>query len=78
MATTKRRLNITLAPDVEKLITQIAKRDRVPEATKISEKISELLNISLMMEEDKAFSLLGENRLKEKGKKLTHADVWGK
>ena len=74
MATTKRRLNITLAPDVEKLITQIAKRDRVPEATKISE----LLNISLMMEEDRAFSLLGEGRLKERGKKLTHADVWGK
>ena len=73
MATTKRRLNITLAPDVEKLITEIAKRDRVPEATKISE----LLNISLMMEEDKAFSLLGENRLKEKGKKLTHGEVWG-
>lgn len=72
MATTKRRLNITLAPDVEKLITEIAKRDRVPEATKISE----LLNISLMMEEDKAFSLLGENRLKEKGKKLTHNEVW--
>jgi hypothetical protein len=74
MTTTKRRLNITLAPDVEKLITQIAKRDRVPEATKISE----LLNISLMMEEDRAFSLLGEGRLKERGKKLTHADVWGK
>lgn len=74
MATTKRRLNITLAPDVEKLITQIAKRDCVPEATKISE----LLNISLMMEEDRAFSLLGESRLKEKGKKLSHAEVWGK
>lgn len=74
MATTKRRLNITLAPDVEKLITHIARRDRVPEATKISE----LLNISLMMEEDRAFSLLGESRLKEKGKRLTHADVWGK
>ncbi|OHA82769.1 MAG: hypothetical protein A2937_02970 [Candidatus Yonathbacteria bacterium RIFCSPLOWO2_01_FULL_47_33b] len=74
MATTKRRLNITLAPEVEKMITHIAKRDRVPEATKISE----LLKISLMMEEDKAFSLLADNRLKEKGKKLTHTEVWGK
>lgn len=74
MTTTKRRLNITLAPEVERLITQIAKRDRVPEATKISE----LLNISLIMEEDKAFSLLAESRLKEKGKKLTHAEMWGK
>lgn len=63
-----------MAPEVEKLITHIARRDRVPEATKISE----LLNISLMMEEDRAFSLLGENRLKEKGRKLTHAEAWGK
>jgi hypothetical protein len=73
MTTTKRRLNITLAPDIEKLITHIAIRDRVPEATKISE----LLKISLLLEEDKAFSMLGENRLKEKGKKFTHEQVWG-
>ena len=72
MTTIKRRLNITLAPDIEKLITHIAKRDRVPEATKISE----LLKISLAMEEDKAFTVLAESRLKEKGKKLTHKEVW--
>lgn len=74
MATTKRRLNITLAPDVEKFITNIAKRDRVPEATKISE----LLRVSLVMEEDMALSSLAERRLKEKGRKLTHTEVWGK
>ncbi len=72
MATTKRRLNITLSPNVDKLITHIAKRDKVPEATKISE----LLTISLALEEDKAFSFLSEERLKEKGKKLTHKEVW--
>lgn len=72
MTTTKRRLNVTLAPDVEKFITQIARRDRVPEATKISE----LLKASLIMEEDKAFALLAEDRLEEKGKKLTHAQLW--
>lgn len=74
MATTKRRLNVTLSPDVEKFISEIAKRDRVPEATKISE----LLRVSLIMEEDMALSSLAEGRLKEKGKKLTHAEVWGK
>lgn len=74
MTTIKRRLNITLSPDIDKLITHIAHRDRVPEATKISE----LLKISLVMEEDKAFSLLAENRLKEKGKRLTHKEVWDK
>lgn len=73
MTTTKRRLNITLAPEVEKIITQIAKRDRVPEATKISE----LLKVSLIMEEDRAFALLAEDRLKDKGRTLTHDEVWG-
>jgi hypothetical protein len=74
MTTIKRRLNITLSPDIDKLITHIAKRDRVPEATKVSE----LLKISLAMEEDKVFSFLAESRLKQKSKKLTHKEVWGK
>jgi hypothetical protein len=74
MATTKRRLNITLSPEVEALISMIAKRDQVPEATKVSE----LLTISLALEEDKAFSLLGDARLKEKKTNwLSHKDVWG-
>ena len=75
MATTKRRLNITLSPEVDELITRIAKRDRVPEATKVSE----LLNISLALEEDKAFSILADARLNDKKVKwLSHADVWDK
>ncbi len=75
MATTKRRLNITLSPEVDELITRIAKRDRVPEATKVSE----LLNISLALEEDKAFSVLSDERLSDKKVKwLSHVDVWGK
>ncbi len=75
MATTKRRLNITLSPEADELITRIAKRDRVPEATKVSE----LLNISLALEEDKAFSVLADERLGDKKVKwLSHVDVWGK
>ena len=74
MATTKRRLNITLSPEVDALISLIAKRDRVPAATKVSE----LLNISLALEEDKAFSILADERLNEKDvQRLSHNDVWG-
>lgn len=73
MATTKRRLNISLSKEVESLISVLAKRDQVPEATKVSE----LLLTSLALEEDKALSLLAEARLKEKGKKISHTDVWG-
>ena len=75
MATTKRRLNITLSPEAGALVTMIAKRDRVPEATKVSE----LLNISLALLEDKAFSILADTRLSDKKVKwLSHADVWEK
>ena len=74
MATTKRRLNITLSPEVDVLISMIAKRDQVPEATKVSE----LLATSLALEEDRAFSLLADARMKEKNIKwLSHKDVWG-
>lgn len=73
MATTKRRLNITLSPEVDTLLTFIAKRDQVPEATKVAE----LLNISLALEEDQAFSLLADERLNIKGKILSHKEVWG-
>ncbi len=74
MATTKRRLNITLSPEVDALISLIAKRDQVPEATKVRE----LLNISLALEEDKAFSILADERLNQKNvKRLSHSDVWG-
>jgi hypothetical protein len=73
MATTKKRVNISLSPQMEKIITHIAKRDNVPEATKISE----LLAISLDMLEDSALSLLGDIRVAEKVKYLSHEEVWG-
>jgi hypothetical protein len=71
--TTTKRLNISLSKEVEALVLTLAKRDRVPEATKVSE----LLLTSLALEEDKALSLLAESRLRIKGKKLSHTDVWG-
>lgn len=73
MATTKRRLNISLSKEVEEIVTLLAKRDRIPEATKVSE----LLLTSLALEEDRALSLLAESRLKEKTKKLSAKEVWG-
>ena len=73
MTTLKRRLNITMTPEVEKLLSHMAKRDNAPQATKISQ----LLRISLMLEEDRAFSILGDQRFNEKTKKLSHKEVWG-
>ncbi len=74
MATTKKRLNITLSPDSELLITALAARDKVPAATKVSE----LLEEALTLVEDEVLSELGEERLRNKNKKrLSHTDVWG-
>ena len=33
--------------------------------------------LGVSFKEDKVFSLLAEKRLKEKGKKLSHEEVWG-
>lgn len=75
MATTKRRINITLSPHSDALLRKLAKRDRVPAATKVSE----LLDISLALEEDVAFSKVADSRLSEKNIKWkSHKDVWGK
>ncbi len=74
MATTKRRLNITLAPDVEKMITRIAKRDRMPEATKVVQLVEQALEI----EEDTIWEQIAEERFKSAKKWLTHDQVWKK
>jgi len=72
MATTKKRLNITLNSDLEKMISKIAKRDNVPEATKAAE----LLEMAILVEEDIAWDTLAKNREKEGGKFITHNKAW--
>ena len=73
MATTKKRINITLSPEMEKAISQIAKRDRVPEATKAAELIAK----ALMVEEDAVWEKFAEERFKNAKGWLTHKQVWG-
>lgn len=72
MATTKKRLNISLSPELEIAITGIAKRDKVPAATKATE----LLELALEIEEDVFFGRLAEGRIKAGGKRLSHEEVW--
>ncbi len=74
MATTKKRLNITLSPDLEWALSEIAKRDSVPEATKASE----LLRDALLVEEDVVWARLAEERYKDKSKTVSHKKAWGK
>lgn len=75
MATTKRRLNISLPAEAEALIFSLARRDKVPAATKARE----LLEQSLALIEDEVLTTLAEERLHSASKKrLTHTAVWGK
>lgn len=74
MATTKKRLNITLSESTEAVVLALAKRDAVPAATKIRE----LLEQSLLLVEDEVLSNLGEKRLSSLPKKtLSHKSIWG-
>ncbi|HMO78478.1 MAG TPA: hypothetical protein PKD95_04780 [Candidatus Paceibacterota bacterium] len=73
MATTKKRLNITLSPESEILISLLAKKDKVPAATKVRE----LVEHSLSLVEDEFLSQLGANRIKSNKSELSHDAVWG-
>ncbi len=60
MATTKKRINITLSKSTDKVLAAIAKRDGVPAATKAAE----LLDLALEIEEDRILGDVAAYRLK--------------
>jgi len=72
MATTKKRINITLPPAEEEAISKLAKRDQVPEATKAAQ----LLRLALEIEEDEVWDQIATKRLKTSKKMLSHKEVW--
>lgn len=72
MATTKQRLNITLSPRTKKLVREISRRDKMPEATKVSI----LLDKALEIEEDILWVNLAIHRSTEKSKHFTHKEAW--
>ncbi len=73
MATTKKRVNISLSKELEQQVMALAERDSVPTATKITE----LLRQSVELEEDRLFSKIVSERRSKPGKRLSHAEVWG-
>ncbi|OGG67625.1 hypothetical protein A3C21_00410 [Candidatus Kaiserbacteria bacterium RIFCSPHIGHO2_02_FULL_59_21] len=74
MATAKTRLQITLAPDIGPAIKLLAKRDRVPAATKAAE----LLRQAIEMEEDLYLSKIADERLKGRVRWVKDSDkIWG-
>ena len=72
MATKKRRLNITLTPEMEEFISILAKRDKVPEATKVSQILEEALEEM----EDQIWLEIAEEREAERGPYVSHEELW--
>lgn len=72
MATTKKRINISVSDAVEEAVATLAKRDRVPQATKAAE----LLKLALEIEEDTYFSKVAEERMKDTSGFISHEEAW--
>lgn len=72
MSTTKKRINISLPADTERILSRLAKRDNVPEATKAAS----LLRLALEIEEDEVFDQLARTRDKKGASFLSHEDAW--
>lgn len=72
MATTKKRLNISLSKDLEKAVEEVAKRDGIPVATKAAD----LLRLGLEIDEDVLLEHVASERYRTAKKWLTHDEVW--
>ena len=72
MPTTKSRLNISLPDEVRDALSQLARRDNMPTATKAER----LLEIGLELEEDRIWDSIASKRDKDGAKFLTHDQVF--
>lgn len=72
MPTTKKRLNISLTPELERMLEKVAKRDNVPEATKASA----LLELALEIEEDETYDQIAKKRDTRKSIFVSDVDAW--
>jgi hypothetical protein len=70
MPTLKRRLNVTLPnSEFEKCLTELAKQDQVPQATKLIQ----LAQIGL---EDELWARQAEQNERESTKLISHEEAW--
>lgn len=72
MATTKKRINISLPSSLDIMLSRIAKRDNIPQATKAVH----LLEIALEIEEDVIFDKIANNRDVKNAHFLNHKQAW--
>ena len=73
MATTKKRINVTLSRDMERALTLSAHREGIPEAAKAAD----LLRLGLEIDEDMLLEKVADERYRTSKRFLSHATVWG-
>ncbi len=74
MSTTKSRINISIPTEVKIALSQLAKRDQVPTATKAEH----LLEIGLEIEEDEVWDQIAAKRDTDKARFHVHSQVFNK
>ncbi len=72
MATTKKRINISLPADVEASLSKLADRDEVPQATKAVY----LLKLAIEIDEDDVLNALAQQRDRKGAKFVSHKKAW--
>lgn len=72
MATTKKRINISLPSNLDIMLSRIARRDNIPQATKAVY----LLGIALEIEEDIILNKIANKRDTKNAHFLSHKQAW--
>ncbi len=72
MATTKKRINISLPADVEVSLSKLAERDDMPQATKAAY----LLKLAIEIDEDDVFNSVAAERDTKGAKFVSHKKAW--
>lgn len=72
MPTSKKRIAITLPQEVEEMLSLLAKRDKVPMATKVIQ----LVRMALEIEEDAVWLAIAEERDTPDAKFISHEKAW--
>ncbi len=72
MATSKTRINISLPRDLRDALAKLARRDRIPQATKATR----LLETALEIEEDQVWDALAQSRDAKGESYLSHKKAW--
>lgn len=72
MPTNKPRLNISLSDSVREALAKLARRDRVPRATKAAR----LLETALKLEEDQVWNATARGRDVKDARYFSHDKAW--